>query len=159
VTQLRRCPFGTQSLRTCTRHVDFGLASATTPSVCLPMVQSSVADPGVGQASQGRRRRRRDLRCPSHPDQLLRSVSVKRYLAETPNGDFKAGPVQRERFLVWARRQGLTPLPGDWIEAFHCPACNAVLQWRVKRDSAGDIGLLPLPEGVVAQLQQRSQHH
>jgi hypothetical protein len=86
-------------------------------------------------------------------------VSVKRYLAETPNGDFKAGPVQRERFLVWARRQGLTPLPGDWIEAFHCPACNAVLQWRVKRDSAGDIGLLPLPEGVVAQLQQRSQHH
>ena len=159
MTQLRRCPFGTQSLRTCTRHVDFGLASATTPSVCLSMVQSSVADPGVGQASQGRRRRRRDLRCPSHPDQLLRSVSVKRYLAETPNGDFKAGPVQRERFLVWARRQGLTPLPGDWIEAFHCPACNAVLQWRVKRDSAGDIGLLPLPEGVVAQLQQRSQHH
>jgi len=123
------------------------------------MVLSSTADPGDGQASQGRRRRpRRDLRCPSHPDQLLRRVSVKRYLAETPDGDLKAWPVQRERFLAWALRQGLTPLPGDWIEAFHCPACNAVLHWRVKRDATGDLGLLPLPDGVLAQLQQRSQH-
>ncbi len=139
--------------------MDFGLASATTPSVCLSIVLSSTADPGDGQASRGRRRRPRwDLRCPSHPDQLLRSVSVKRYLAETPDGDLKAGPVQRERFLAWARRQGLTPLPGDWIEAFHCPACNAVLHWRVKRDATGDLGLLPLPDGVLAQLQQRSQH-
>lgn len=85
------------------------------------------------------------------------SVSVKRYLAVSPSGAIKAGPVQRQRFLPWARNQGLTPLSGDWIEAFHCPACNCVLHWRLTRSLSGDLRLLPLPDGVLAQLRQRGQ--
>ena len=141
-----------QSLRTCTRLVDFGPASASTPPVCLSTVQG----PEPALLSRPRRRRpRRDLSCPRHPQQGLRSVSAKRFLAAGPDGEIKAGPVQRERFLQWAERQGLTPLADDWIEAFHCPACNSVLFWRLRRGPGGDLSLHPLPPGVLAQLQRR----
>lgn len=112
--------------------------------------------PQPAQPSRPRRRRpRRDLACPHHPQQGLRSVSAKCFLAAGPDGEIKAGPVQRERFLQWAQRQGLTPLPEDWIEAFHCPACNSVLYWRLQRGPGGDLRLLTLPAGVLAQLQRR----
>jgi hypothetical protein len=82
-------------------------------------------------------------------------VSAKRFLAAGPDGEIKAGPVQRERFLQWAERQGLTPLADDWIEALPSPACNSVLFWRLRRGPGGDLSLHPLPPGVLAQLQRR----
>lgn len=115
------------------------------------MVQGS---PSAQPSRPRRRHPRRHLRCPHHPQQGLRSVSAKRFLAAGPDGEIQAGPVQRERFLQWAQRQGLTPLADDWIEAFHCPACNSVLFWRLQRAPGGDLSLLPLPAGVLAQLQR-----
>jgi len=108
-------------------------------------------------ASSRRRRPRRDLRCPRHPDQRLCSVSPKRYLAVSSSGELRCGPVQRERFLIWASRQDLTPLADNWIEAFHCPACNGVLYWHLSRAPSCELCLLPLPDGVLDQLRQQGQ--
>lgn len=82
-------------------------------------------------------------------------MSPKRYLAVSATGELRCGPVQRERFLLWASRQGLTPLADDWIEAFHCPVCSGVLYWRLSRAPSGELLLLPLPAGVLDQLRRR----
>jgi hypothetical protein len=84
-------------------------------------------------------------------------VSPKRYLALDSSGELRCGPVQRERFLLWASRQDLSPLADDWIEAFHCPLCNGVLYWRLSRAPNGELRLLPLPQGVLDQLRQLGQ--
>lgn len=140
------------------------------------MCPSNPANPAVrSPAPAPRRRPRRDLRCPRHPDQILRSVSPKRYLAESAGGELRCGPVQRERFLLWAERHRLSPLPDDWIEAFHCPACDAVVYWRLtrtsvpespsesssesRRESRCEPRLRPVPEGVLAQLRLQNPEH
>ncbi|WP_254996007.1 hypothetical protein [Cyanobium sp. Aljojuca 7D2] len=100
-----------------------------------------------------RRRPRRDLRCPLHPEALLLSCSPKRYLAAAADGSLRAGPVERERFGVWLRRHQLMAVEDAWIEQFFCAECRATLFWQVRRADSGALSIHPLPDGVKAQLE------
>lgn len=81
-----------------------------------------------------RRPRRRDLRCPLHPEKKLFSVSPKHHLYLTDSGQLiLKGMSKRKADEVLAAYNNVLSLTDEWLECFWCEDCQSSTWWHVKR--------------------------
>lgn len=125
----------------------------TEPVVVAAMPQHDESLPAVAGAERQRRRpRRRDLRCPLHPEQKLFSVSPKHHLYLTDVGQLMLRGLSKRRAdeLLAAYRRVL-PLTDEWIEAFWCDDCAGTRWWHVKRHDRHEYTLTTVPRELWEQ--------
>ena len=101
---------------------------------------------------QRRRARRRELRCPLHPEQKLFSVSPKHHLYLTDVGQLMLRGLSKRRAdeLLAAYRRVL-PLTNEWIECFWCDDCACTSWWHVQRHDRHDYSLNKVPRELWEQ--------
>ncbi len=107
----------------------------------------------AGSVSRPRRRaRRRELRCPLHPEQKIFSVSPKHHLYVTDVGQLMLRGLSKRRAdeLLAAYRRVL-PLTDEWIECFWCDDCACTSWWHVKRHDRHDYSLNKVPRELWEQ--------
>ncbi len=99
-----------------------------------------------------RRARRRELRCPRHPEQKIFSVSPKHHLYVTDVGQLMLRGLSKRRAdeLLAAYRRVL-PLTNEWIECFWCDACACTSWWHVQRHDRHDYSLNKVPRELWEQ--------
>lgn len=82
-----------------------------------------------------RRPRRRDLRCPRHPQQKIFSISPKHHLYVTDVGQLLLRGLSRRRAdALLAAYHRVLPLSDEWLEGFWCDACSCTSWWHVRRN-------------------------
>jgi hypothetical protein len=114
--------------------------------------QAGVPD-SAGSVSRPRRRaRRRELRCPLHPEQKIFSVSPKHHLYVTDVGQLMLRGLSKRRAdeLLAAYRRVL-PLTDEWIECFWCDDCACTSWWHVKRHDRHNYSLNKVPRELWEQ--------
>jgi hypothetical protein len=80
------------------------------------------------------RPRRRELRCPRHPQQKIFSISVKHHLYVTDVGQLLLRGLSRRRAdALLAAYNRVLPLHDEWLEGFWCDACACTSWWHVRR--------------------------
>ena len=142
-------------------HAELGGAPAAEPALRLPLpaqdglvTQTVDACQEAAEAAprQRSRARRRDLRCPLHPEQKLFSVSPKHHLYVTDVGQLMLRGLSKRRAdeLLAAYRRVL-PLTDEWIEAFWCDDCGATHWWHVHRHDRHDYSLSKVPRELWEQ--------
>ena len=107
----------------------------------------------AGSVSRPRRRaRRRELRCPLHPEQKIFSVSPKHHLYVTDVGQLMLRGLSKRRAdeLLAAYRRVL-PLTDEWIECFWCDDCARTSWWHVKRHDRHTYTLNKVPRELWEQ--------
>lgn len=99
-----------------------------------------------------RRARRRELRCPLHPEQKIFSVSPKHHLYVTDVGQLMLRGLSKRRAdeLLAAYRRVL-PLTNEWIECFWCDDCACTSWWHVQRHDRHDYSLNKVPRELWEQ--------
>ena len=99
-------------------------------------------DPHGESPSQRRRPRRRELRCPLHPETKIFSVSPKHHLYLTDVGQVMLRGLSKRRAdeLLAAYRR-ILPLSNEWIECFWCEECASSSWWHVRRHDRHDYSL------------------
>jgi hypothetical protein len=115
--------------------------------------ETALATAGTAAALRPRRRaRRRELRCPLHPEQKLFSVSPKHHLYVTDVGQLMLRGLSKRRAdeLLAAYRRVL-PLSDEWIECFWCDDCGTTSWWHVHRHDRHDYSLSTVPRELWEQ--------
>lgn len=109
-----------------------------------------LTDPGSSRPR--RRARRRELRCPLHPEQKIFSVSPKHHLYVTDVGQLMLRGLSKRRAdeLLAAYRRVL-PLTNEWIECFWCDDCACTSWWHVQRHDRHDYSLNKVPRELWEQ--------
>jgi len=80
------------------------------------------------------RPRRRELRCPRHPQQKIFSISAKHHLYVTDVGQLLLRGLSRRRAAaLLAAYNRVLPLHDEWLEGFWCDACGSTSWWHVRR--------------------------
>lgn len=99
-----------------------------------------------------RRARRRELRCPLHPEQKIFSVSPKHHLYLTDVGQLMLRGLSKRRAdeLLAAYRRVL-PLTNEWLECFWCDDCACTSWWHVQRHDRYDYSLNKVPRELWEQ--------
>jgi hypothetical protein len=129
---------------------DGSAAGAAAALVAEAQPAQLLPDPG---ASRPRRRaRRRELRCPLHPEQKIFSVSPKHHLYLTDVGQLMLRGLSKRRAdeLLAAYRRVL-PLTNEWIECFWCDDCACNTWWHVQRHGRHDYSLNKVPRELWEQ--------
>lgn len=108
--------------------------------------------PAAGVPRPRRRARRRELRCPLHPEQKIFSVSPKHHLYVTDVGQLMLRGLSKRRAdeLLAAYRRVL-PLTNEWIECFWCDDCGSTRWWHVQRHDRHDYSLNSVPRELWEQ--------
>jgi hypothetical protein len=115
--------------------------------------ERSTLPDSAGSVSRPRRRaRRRELRCPLHPEQKIFSVSPKHHLYVTDVGQLMLRGLSKRRAdeLLAAYRRVL-PLTDEWIECFWCDDCACTSWWHVKRHDRHNYSLNKVPRELWEQ--------
>ena len=96
--------------------------------------------------SKQRRPSRRQIFCPSHPEQRLLSVSPKHHLYLTEAGPLIVRGLSKRKAdeLLRAYRKVL-PLSDEWLECFWCEQCLSSCWWHVRRFDRHTHVLSPVP--------------
>jgi hypothetical protein len=99
-----------------------------------------------------RRARRRELRCPLHPEQKIFSVSPKHHLYVTDVGQLMLrGLSKRRAHELLAAYKRVLPLTNEWIECFWCDDCACTSWWHVQRHDRHDYSLNKVPRELWEQ--------
>ncbi|QPN64355.1 hypothetical protein [Synechococcus sp. CBW1004] len=117
------------------------------------MIDQAGLPDSAGSVSRPRRRaRRRELRCPLHPEQKIFSVSPKHHLYVTDVGQLMLRGLSKRRAdeLLAAYRRVL-PLTDEWIECFWCDDCACTSWWHVKRHDRHNYSLNKVPRELWEQ--------
>lgn len=111
-----------------------------------------VCESGGGVSRPRRRARRRELRCPRHPEQKIFSVSPKHHVYVTDVGQLMLRGLGKRRAdeLLAAYRRVL-PLTNEWIECFWCDDCACTSWWHVQRHDRHDYILNKVPRELWEQ--------
>jgi hypothetical protein len=108
----------------------------------------------LGEQTQRSRRRprRRELFCPSHPEQKLISVSGKHHLYLTDVGQLVIRGLSRKKAdEILAAFNHVLPLNDEWLECFWCDDCQNSVWWHVKRKDRLSHSLHPAPRELWEQ--------
>ena len=101
---------------------------------CPSSYDANLALPIQLKPARQRRPPRREIFCPTHPEQRLLSVSPKHHLYLTEAGPLIIRGLSKRRAeeLLAAYRKVL-PLTDEWLEYFWCDQCASSCWWHVKR--------------------------
>lgn len=124
--------------------------SSTAATVAEELAAAAAEPPSLSRPR--RRARRRELRCPLHPEQKIFSVSPKHHLYVTDVGQLMLRGLSKRRAdeLLAAYRRVL-PLTDEWIECFWCDDCACTSWWHVKRRDRHDYSLSTVPRELWEQ--------
>lgn len=84
-----------------------------------------------------KRSKRRSIYCPQH-HRLLDSVSQKYSLFADQAGQLQQRGINRRNALMLVANQSAVMLPGEWLEAFWCEACQETRWYHVHKCAAND---------------------
>jgi hypothetical protein len=87
------------------------------------MPASSGAIP-QGRDEQRRRPRRRELRCPAHPDQRIEGTGKKYFLHLLTPEQLKARGMSDKRAKLVIHAYPVLVLSKEWLEELYCPQCG-----------------------------------
>jgi hypothetical protein len=136
-------------------EIEAPAASAVEGGVDATVPEASMAPlsgPAVGHSRPRRRARRRELRCPLHPEQKIFSVSPKHHLYVTDVGQLMLrGLSKRRADELLAAYKRVLPLTNEWIECFWCDDCACTSWWHVQRHDRHDYSLNKVPRELWEQ--------
>ena len=95
----------------------------------------SSVDSGSGQAGFRRRPKRRDLRCPAHPEQQLGGTGRKYYLHLLTSEELKQRGMPDKTARLVIQAHPVLVLNNEWLEELFCPDCGTSRWCHITRHS------------------------
>jgi hypothetical protein len=109
------------------------------PSAMISMAQQQVAAPGKGRRRQ--RPKRRQLMCPSHPDQRIAGNGRKYFLHLLRAEELKQRGMPDKKARLVIQAYPVLVISSEWLEELFCPQCGCSRWHHVIRQEDGSLNL------------------